>query len=391
MPPPAQPFAAILVAAGSGSRMGAGDFPKQYRPYRGKPVIRHSIEAFLATPGLEALVCVIAPNHRAHYDALGLDDPRILAPVPGGATRQQSVLAGLEALGETGVPVALIHDAARPNVTKELIVRVAAEAGARGGALPVRPVTDTIKQSDDGDHAGRTLDRSRLFAAQTPQGFAFAPILDAHRRAADEPGEFTDDAAIAEWAGLAVTLVEGEATNTKLTYAEDFHGQGDVTMETRIGTGFDVHAFEAGDHVTLCGVQIPHDAALKGHSDADVGMHAITDALYGALAEGDIGRHFPPSEARWKAADSRIFLDHAAKLVAGKGGRIVNLDVTIICETPKIGPHAEAMRHVIAGICGIAEHRVSIKATTSEQLGFTGRREGIAAMASASIEVPRDV
>jgi 2-C-methyl-D-erythritol 4-phosphate cytidylyltransferase/2-C-methyl-D-erythritol 2,4-cyclodiphosphate synthase len=256
-------------------------------------------------------------------------------------------------------------------------------------------VTDTIKRAPDGQRVVATEDRSELFAAQTPQGFRYEAILAAHRQAAAQPREFTDDAAIAEWAGLNVTLVPGDLRNFKLTHAEDFSRAqrllgGEIVMETRIGSGFDVHSFEPGDAVWLGGVEIPHKAKLNGHSDADVALHALTDAIYGALGEGDIGTFFPPNDPQWKGAASRIFLAHAADLVARRRGRIVNLDATIVCEAPKIAPHVAAMRAVIAEACGITASRVTIKATTSERLGFTGREEGIVAMATASIELPRE-
>jgi len=261
-------------------------------------------------------------------------------------------------------------------------------------ALPVTPVTDTIKRSADGRHAEGTEDRRTLFAAQTPQGFAYPAILEAHRRAAGEPTEFTDDAAIAEWAGMTVTLTRGSPRNIKLTHPEDFERAerllGGTSMETRTGSGFDVHPFEPGDSVWLGGVRIPHIAKLKGHSDADAALHALTDAIYGSLGEGDIGTFFPPSDPQWRGAASRVFLEHAAGLVGRRGGRIVNLDITIVCEAPKISPHVGAMKAVIADACGITPGRIAIKATTSEQLGFTGRGEGVVAMATATVELPRE-
>jgi 2-C-methyl-D-erythritol 4-phosphate cytidylyltransferase/2-C-methyl-D-erythritol 2,4-cyclodiphosphate synthase len=261
-------------------------------------------------------------------------------------------------------------------------------------ALPVVPVTDTIKRSTDGKAVSGTEDRRQLFAAQTPQGFAFADILDAHRRAAGAASEFTDDAAIAEWAGISVALTAGSSRNIKLTHPEDFERAerllGAGSMETRTGTGLDVHPFEPGDAVWLGGVRIPHTMKLKGHSDADAALHALTDAIYGALGEGDIGSFFPPSDPQWKGAASSIFLKHAAGLVAERGGRIVNVDLTIVCEAPRIGPHVPAMKDAIATACGISPRRVAVKATTSEELGFTGRSEGLMAMATATIELPRE-
>jgi 2-C-methyl-D-erythritol 4-phosphate cytidylyltransferase/2-C-methyl-D-erythritol 2,4-cyclodiphosphate synthase len=272
---------------------------------------------------------------------------------------------------------------------------VIAALGQHDAALPVTPVTDTIKRSIDGKTVVATEDRHTLFAAQTPQGFRFPQILSAHLRASRLPREFTDDAAIAEWAGLTVALTPGSARNIKLTHPEDFARAerligGGHTMETRVGTGFDVHPFEPGDAVWLGGVKIPHHMKLKGHSDADAPLHALTDAIYGAIGEGDIGTHFPPSDPQWKGAASSIFLQHAAKLVAERGGRIVNVDVTIVCEAPRIGPHVEAMRAAIGAACGISPSRVAVKATTSERLGFTGREEGLVAMATASVELPSE-
>jgi 2-C-methyl-D-erythritol 4-phosphate cytidylyltransferase/2-C-methyl-D-erythritol 2,4-cyclodiphosphate synthase len=263
------------------------------------------------------------------------------------------------------------------------------------GALPVMPVTDTIKRSADGKTILTTEDRRSLFAAQTPQGFRFAAILSAHMRASTLPREFTDDAAIAEWAGMRVAISPGSSRNIKITLPEDFERADRMTgdhmsVETRVGSGFDVHPFEPGTFVTIGGVEIPHHARLKGHSDADVALHALTDAIYGALGEGDIGTHFPPSDMQWRGAASTIFLEHAANMVRDRSGRIVNLDITVVCEAPRIGPHVAAMKEKIASVCGITPNRVAIKATTSEQLGFTGREEGVVAMATASVELPRE-
>jgi 2-C-methyl-D-erythritol 4-phosphate cytidylyltransferase/2-C-methyl-D-erythritol 2,4-cyclodiphosphate synthase len=286
----------------------------------------------------------------------------------------------------------LIQDAARPLVDDDTIDGVVAALGE--AALPVTPVTDTIKRSADGVTVSATEDRRQLYAAQTPQGFAFATILRAHRRAAGEPAEFTDDAAIAEWAGVPVTLTRGSTRNIKLTHPADFERAerllGGKTMETRTGTGFDVHPFEPGDAVWLGGVRIPHHLKLKGHSDADAALHALTDAIYGALGEGDIGTFFPPSDPQWKGAASAIFLKHAAGLVAERAGRIVNLDLTIVCEAPRISPHVPAMKAAIGAATGLPSARIAIKATTSEKLGFTGRDEGLVAMATATIELPRE-
>jgi 2-C-methyl-D-erythritol 4-phosphate cytidylyltransferase/2-C-methyl-D-erythritol 2,4-cyclodiphosphate synthase len=383
-------IAVIVVAAGTGERMGGG--PKQYRMLAGQPVLARTIEAFAKRDDVSWVLPVINPAHRREYDALVLNHPKLLPAVGGAASRQGSVLAGLEALAGKAPDIVLIQDAARPLVDDEIISGVIAALG--DAALPVTPVTDTIKRSIDGEVVEGTEDRRTLFAAQTPQGFAYPLILDAHRRAAMEPTEFTDDAAIAEWAGIEVVLTKGSPLNIKLTHPEDFERAerllGAKTMETRTGSGFDVHPFEPGDAVWLGGVRIPHAAQLKGHSDADAALHALTDAIYGALGEGDIGSFFPPSDPRWRGAASRIFLEHAAGLVAKRGGRIVNLDLTIVCEAPKIMPHAAAMKAVIAEACGISTTRIAVKATTSEGLGFTGRREGVVAMATATVEVPRE-
>jgi 2-C-methyl-D-erythritol 4-phosphate cytidylyltransferase/2-C-methyl-D-erythritol 2,4-cyclodiphosphate synthase len=383
-------IAVIVVAAGTGARVGGG--PKQYRMLAGVPVLARTIAAFTRRGDVNWVLPVINPSHGDLYASLKLDDPKLMPPVGGAATRQGSVLAGLEALASRAPDLVLIHDAARPLVDDDVISGVITALG--DAALPVLPVTDTIKRSSDGRFAEGTEDRNTLFAAQTPQGFSYHAILDAHRRAAAEPAEFTDDAAIAEWAGIAVTLTPGSSRNIKLTHPADFERAerllGGTSMETRTGSGYDVHAFEPGDAVWLGGVRIPHTARLTGHSDADAALHALTDAIYGAIGEGDIGTFFPPSDPQWKGAASSVFLKHAAGLVAERGGRIVNLDVTIVCEAPKIGPHVPAMKAAIAEACTISPARVAIKATTSEKLGFIGRGEGVVAMATATIELPRE-
>jgi 2-C-methyl-D-erythritol 4-phosphate cytidylyltransferase/2-C-methyl-D-erythritol 2,4-cyclodiphosphate synthase len=390
-------IAVIIVAAGKGERAnaGAGFDPKQYRMVGGKPVLTRTVEAFLALPQISRVVAVIHADHAERYAALGLTGERIMPPVVGAETRQGSVLEGLKALAPIRPDLVLIQDAARPFATPQVIGDVIAVLDQFDGALPALPVTDTIKRSIDGQQVATTEDRKQLLAAQTPQGFRFGQIFSAHMRASTVRNrQFTDDAEIAEWAGLRVALVMGDRDNIKITHPEDFARAerilaGDIAMETRIGTGFDVHPFELGDAVWLGGVKIPHKAKLKGHSDADVALHALTDAILGAIGEGDIGVHFPPSDMQWKGAASTVFLKHAGGLVAKAGGRIVNLDVTIVCEGPRIAQHVPAMREVIAETLGIATTRIAIKATTSEQLGFTGREEGIVAMASASVELPR--
>lgn len=392
---PAKSIAVIVVAAGKGERAQDGSpDPKQYRQVAGVPVLTRTVEAMLETGRVDRLVVVIHPDHQSRYDALGLADGRILPPVTGGATRQGSVLEGLKALAPHRPDMVLIQDAARPFVDGGIVTAVIEALGSHEGALPVLAVTDTIKKSLDGQLVATTEDRRQLFAAQTPQGFRFGQIFSAHMRAGSVRREFTDDAEIAEWAGLRVAMVPGSPRNFKITHSDDFARaerliEGQRPMETRIGTGYDVHPLEPGDAVWLCGVRIPHTARLQGHSDADVALHALTDAILGAIGQGDIGTHFPPSDMRWKGAASTVFLKHAGALVAELGGRIVNLDVTIVAEAPRIGPHVPAMRSAIADALGISASRVAVKATTNEKLGFIGREEGIVSMASASVEVPR--
>ncbi len=378
---------ALIVAAGRGSRFG-GDGPKQYAALGGRPLLRHCLERFQRHPGIETVQAVIHADDRDLYTraTAGLDLP---PPAIGGASRQESVRLGLEHI-ETMTPArVLIHDAARPFVDAGLIERVLAALATAPGAIAALPVTDTLKRGGDGRVAG-TVSRDGLWRAQTPQGFHYPEILAAHRAAAG--AEFTDDAAVAEHAGLPVSLVDGGADNIKITTAQDLvRAERWIAAhqdETRVGQGFDVHRFGPGDHVTLCGVRIAHTAGLLGHSDADVGLHALTDALLGALGAGDIGGHFPPSDARWRDADSTLFLRHAAEMVGTRGGRIAHVDVTLICEEPKITPHRDAMAARIAEVLGIMAERVSVKATTTEGLGFTGRGEGIAAQAVATLRLP---
>jgi 2-C-methyl-D-erythritol 4-phosphate cytidylyltransferase/2-C-methyl-D-erythritol 2,4-cyclodiphosphate synthase len=387
---------AIVVAAGRGTRAGDG-LPKQYRPVGRRPLLWHSIAAFMADSRVGLTQTVIHPDDEAPYrDAVSsLDAQRLLPPVPGGASRQASVLAGLEALAKhAGEAIVLVHDAARPFVSRELIDRAIAAGHTHGAAVPGVAVTDTIKQVDDTGRVEATPERARLRAIQTPQAFRFATLLAAHRKAATAGlNAFTDDGALAEWAGLSVHVFPGDAGNLKVTQPADFAeaerrlgAQG--TMIARVGTGYDVHAFMAGDHIWLGGVRIAHDKGIAAHSDGDVVLHALTDAILGALAEGDIGTHFPPSDARWKNASSDRFLAHAVERVVTRGGSIDHLDATIVCESPRVGPHREAMRQRIAAIAGVPLACVSIKATTSEGLGFTGRREGIAAQATATLRLP---
>ena len=374
--------AAIIVAAGRGTRAG-GEVPKQWQLLGARPVAAHALSAFRAAPGIDRLVFVHHAEDRALAEAVA--GGAML--VEGGETRQDSVRAALEALEGQGVERALIHDAARPLVSPGLIARVLAALEDYSGAAPGLPVTDALWR-EEYDLVAGTVDRSHLYAAQTPQGFRFEAILAGHRA---HPGGAADDVEVARWAGHAVAIVRGEPDNLKITVAEDFDRALRLmggAMDIRTGTGFDVHAFGPGDHVMLCGLRLPHEKGLVGHSDADVGMHALTDAIYGALAEGDIGRHFPPSDPRWKGAASETFLAHAAALASERGLRIGNCDVTLICERPKIGPHAAEMQAKLAAILGVEASRVSVKATTTERLGFTGREEGIAALATATLIAP---
>ncbi len=382
---------AIIVAAGRGSRAGPGG-PKQYRPLAGRAVIAHTVDAFLSHDSVDAVRVIIHRDDGAEYDAAIGDlraNDKLLPPVHGGKERQDSVRLGLESIVEEEPSRVLIHDAARPFIDADTISRVIDALDKNDGAIAALPVHDTIKRADDAGAIAATVPRDALWRAQTPQGFRFEKILGAHRAAAGNT--LTDDAAVAEADGLTVALVPGSPDNMKITQADDF-GMAETLlarkandMEFRSGQGFDVHAFEDGDAVVICGVDIPHDKKLKGHSDADVGMHALTDALFGAVGEGDIGDHFPPSDPQWKGAPSRIFLEKARDVISDHGGRIVNCDITIICEAPKIGPHRDKMRNALAEILEVEPARISVKATTTEQLGFTGRREGIAALATAMV------
>jgi 2-C-methyl-D-erythritol 4-phosphate cytidylyltransferase / 2-C-methyl-D-erythritol 2,4-cyclodiphosphate synthase len=385
--------AAILVAAGRGLRAGAGG-PKQYRSIGGQPVIFRAMEPFCRHPQVFAVQPVVNPDDAAAFNE-AVNGLAHAAPAPGGATRQASVHAGLEALASQAPEIVLIHDAARPFVSQALISRAIEAAARTGAAVPAVAVTDTIKLIDAEGDVEATPERARLRIAQTPQAFRFDVILDAHRRAAREGrSDFTDDAALAEWAGLTIATFEGDVANMKLTTPEDFVREearlaaalGDI----RTGTGYDVHAMGEGDHLMICGVRVPHTKGFLAHSDGDVGLHALVDAILGALADGDIGSHFPPSDMKWKGASSDQFLKYAVERVTARGGRVANLEVTLICERPKIGPLRDIMRTRIAEISGVNVSRVAVKATTSERLGFTGREEGIAATASATIRLPWD-
>jgi 2-C-methyl-D-erythritol 4-phosphate cytidylyltransferase / 2-C-methyl-D-erythritol 2,4-cyclodiphosphate synthase len=378
---PAMRIAAILVAAGSGTRFGT-ETPKQFLTIAGKPVIRHAAEA------LAEHVSLLQPVGDAEpVEAALRGVPGCLPVIPGGATRQDSVRAGLEALAPHQPDIVLVHDAARPVIPEGTIPALLAALKEAPGAIPAAPVADTLKRVVRGVIT-ETVPRAELFRAQTPQAFRFQTLLTAHRSGLTGA---TDDASLLEAAGQTVEVVPGSDDNIKLTYPEDLVRLERImaaSLVPRVGTGFDVHVLEADRPLFLCGVKVPHEKGLAGHSDADVGIHALCDAIYGALAEGDIGRHFPPSEATWKDADSARFLLHAAQRIAARGGRLVNADVTLICERPKITPHASAMIQRLASLLGVDPGCISVKATTTERLGFTGRGEGIAAQAVVSILVP---
>lgn len=377
---------ALIVAAGRGMRFG-GDGPKQYQTLGGAPLLRRTIKVFLDHPGVSAVQAVIHPDDALLYaeTLAGLPADKLRPAVHGGATRQQSVRNGLEAFAGTPPEMVLIHDGARPMVSAGVIGAVIEALGSAEGALPCLPVVDTLKRLDGGK-VGETVSRENLARAQTPQGFRYPAILAAHRKA--DGVDFTDDAAVLEAAGGTVLSVPGDETNIKVTTMDDLRRLEGALMEIRTGTGFDVHKFGPGDGVWLCGLKIPHTQGLEGHSDADVALHAATDAVLGAIGDGDIGAHFPPTDMKWRGVSSDRFLKHAHDLLKARGGALTHLDVTIICERPKVGPHREAMVARIAEIIGIETHRVSVKATTTEGLGFTGRREGIAAQAVATVKLP---
>jgi 2-C-methyl-D-erythritol 4-phosphate cytidylyltransferase/2-C-methyl-D-erythritol 2,4-cyclodiphosphate synthase len=376
---------AIIVAAGRGRRFG-GDLPKQYCQLGSHAVLRHTVKAFLSHPRIKGVRVLIHPDDQELYDS-AVSGLELLDPVFGGATRQESVCNGLESLEPYSPDCVLIHDAARPFVTAGIIDRVIDEVENSGAVIPAVPVADTLKREENGISA-ETVDRNHLWRAQTPQGFVFKNILQGHR--AHKGAELTDDAAVSEAEGHKVAIVMGHEDNFKITTQDDLANAKRVlsmNVEFRTGSGFDVHRFDVGNYVTLCGVEIPHTHSLKGHSDADVALHALTDAILGAIGAGDIGSHFPPSDNQWKGASSDRFLKKACDLVKEKHGTISNLDVTIICERPKIGPHREAMRQRIAEIAGVEIDRVSVKGTTTEKLGFTGRSEGIASQAVATVKL----
>ena len=387
------PTAIVIVAAGQGLRLG-GPVPKQYRRLAGEMVLTRTLRQALAGPA-ESVVVAIHPDCRALYAeaVAGIADARLLPPVPGGAERSDTVRLALEALESRAPDTVLVHDAARPFASPALFASVADAAAGDAGAIAAEPVVDALWRGAEG-LAEAPVPRAGLWRAQTPQGFPFAALLAAHR-AGGPPA--ADDAEIMRRAGHAVRLVEGEPENLKITTPADLaraeriaaaERESAMTGDVRTGHGFDVHCFCEGGHVTLCGVDIPHDRSLAGHSDADVGLHALADALYGAIGEGDIGTHFPPSDPQWKGAASHVFLAHAGERVAARGGRIGSLDVTLLCERPKIGPHAAAMRARVAEILGLDPSRVSVKATTMERMGFVGREEGMGAIATATVTLP---
>lgn len=395
--------AAVIVAAGRGERAGQStEGPKQYRRIGGQAVLAHTLRTFLACEQISPVVVVIhSDDHDLYHAALqraDIDATRIRL-VTGGPTRQESTRLGLLALCDDAPDYVMIHDGVRPFITQDLLKRIMIALHPQTGVLPALAVSDTLKQAGGDALVTKTVPRAGLFAAQTPQSFPFAPILDAHNAAfALGRTDFTDDAAIAEWQSIPVRVVEGSADNTKITWAKDIEmadqrlRQDMVAFpDIRTGNGYDVHSFEAGDHVWLCGVKIPHTHKLNGHSDADVALHALTDALLATRGAGDIGTHFPPSDPQWKGAASRQFVEFAVKTVREAGGRIANADITLIAEEPKIGPHREAMTAELSDMLGVSADRVSVKATTNEKMGFVGRKEGIASIVTVSVIYPGEV
>ena len=375
---------ALIVAAGRGHRFG-GEMPKQYTQLDGAPLLRHTVMAFLSQPKIDHVRVVIHPDDVGLYEA-ATDDLGLKTPIFGGKERQDSVRLGLQQIADDAPDFVLIHDGARPYISADVISRVLDALGSAAGAIPTLPLTDTIKRVIDGKIVA-TEDRFELWRAQTPQGFRYSDILNAHLKLTGQ--SLTDDAAICEAVGLTVVRVDGDDKNVKITTLSDIQASdnGEIFKETRSGIGFDVHRFADGDHVVLCGVKIAHTHSLEGHSDADVALHALTDALLGAVGEDDIGHFFPPSDEQWRGVASDQFVSHAVKLIDSKGGRIVNVDITMMCEAPKVGPYRLLMRERVATILKISPSRVNVKATTTEKLGFTGRGEGIAAQAIANVEI----
>jgi 2-C-methyl-D-erythritol 4-phosphate cytidylyltransferase/2-C-methyl-D-erythritol 2,4-cyclodiphosphate synthase len=401
---PSPRIAALVVAAGRGTRATEPgiDLPKQYRKLGGRSVIARTLDVFLGLPEVTVVVAVVHPDDRDLYETAtaGIPAGRLLPPVAGGASRQQSVHLGLEALADDPPDLVLIHDAVRPFASAGTVRRTLLALGGNAAACAGYPVVDTLQRTGADGTVVETVPREGLWRAATPQAFRYDAILDAHRRAAAAGrSDFTDDVAVAAFAGLATVMIPADEGNMKLTTPADFEAaerrlRADDYLrlaDVRVGTGYDVHALEPGDAVTLGGIEIAHDAKLRGHSDADVALHALTDAILGAIGDGDIGQHFPPSDMRWRGMASRVFLDDAVRRVTVRGGIVAHLDVTIIAEAPKIGPHREEIRMKIAEICGISVDRVAVKATTNEGLGFAGRREGIAAIATATVRLPPSV
>ena len=375
---------ALIVAAGRGHRFG-GEMPKQYTQLDGAPVLRHTVMAFLSQPKIDHVRVVIHPDDMGLYEA-ATEGLGLKTPIFGGEERQDSVRLGLQQIADDAPDFVLIHDGARPYISADVISRVLDALGSAAGAIPTLPLTDTIKRVIDGKIVA-TEDRFELWRAQTPQGFRYSDILNAHLKLTGQ--SLTDDAAICEAVGLTVVRVDGDDKNVKITTLSDIQASdnGEIFMETRSGIGFDVHRFADGDQIVLCGVKIAHTHSLEGHSDADVALHALTDALLGAVGEDDIGHFFPPSDEQWRGVASDQFVSHAVKLIDSKGGRIVNVDITLMCEAPKVGPYRLLMRERVATILKISPSRVNVKATTTEKLGFTGRGEGIAAQAIANVEI----
>lgn len=380
---------AIIVAAGKGTRLSA-ELPKQYLNLGQKSIISTTLDVFLSHQAIDEIICIINPDHETLFlQTIGDKRQQQIKWTYGGDTRQQSVLNGLLEAESLNPDFVLIHDAARPFVTDKIIDDIKTGLPASDSTLPAFAIADSLKRQTE--VGMENIERHLLYSAQTPQGFVFKKISEAHKKAAAANiFDFTDDTALAEWAGMSVSYVEGAKRNFKITTTEDYEMACALSApktSVRLGHGYDVHAFDKGDCVILCGVKIPHDKKLKGHSDADVALHALTDAIYGSIGAGDIGHHFPPSEEKWKNAASHIFLEHAVSTLAKKGGTIINLDVTLVCEAPKIGPHRDKMRQFISEITGLDISQISVKATTSEGLGFTGRGEGIASFATALVQL----
>ena len=385
----------IIVAGGRGTRAGNASLPKQYKKIAGIPVLSRTINQFIDMDNISYILPVIHADDKALYDELLLNEKRLMSAISGGITRQLSVFEGLKALKNLEPDYVLIHDAARPFVNAQVVNGVIQALENDRAVIPATNVIDSIKRSADGRTIGGSEDREQLYAAQTPQGFHYQTIFEAHKKAINFSDGFSDDAAIAEWAQIPVALSIGSTDNVKITSPDDFTRAerflgNNMMMETRVGSAYDVHQFEKGNEVILGGVKIPHSAKLKGHSDADAALHVLTDALLGAQADGDIGTHFPPDDDKWKGEPSTTFLKFAVKRLLRRKGRINHLDLTLICEAPKIAPHTLKIRQSIANICDISIDRVSVKATTSEKMGFIGRKEGLAAMAVATIELERD-